>query len=207
MGADADETDTAAGVDQEDAGAGDVPGLEVEADVDAVAADGGAVRISHEREWERQAFREAPDAFRSLAVHADDSDLASLPFLQLARELRQIAPAVWSPGVAEEYQQLPLAAGRNLAELFGIRSQRQSEAGRGVSEPKRFRALGTRHGGTFVGLRTSDASLSIAMPQARGSRISGDDVATPEDGERDDRGNQRGDAQHQGVSPDEVTGA
>ncbi len=206
MGADADEADAAPGVDQEDAGAGDVPGLEVDAYVDAIAADGGAIRISQEREWQRQALREAPDAFRRLTIHTNDTDVAPFPFLQLARELRQISPAVGSPGVAEEYQQLPLAAGRNVAELFGIRSQRQGESRRGVSEPERFRALGTRHGRTFVGFWTSDANLSIAMPRAGGRRDSGDDVATSKDDERDGRRHQRGGAQDQGVAPDEVSG-
>ena len=108
----------------------------------------------------------------ALTIHTDNTDVAPFPFLQLARELRQISPAVRSPGVAEEYQELPLAAGRNVAELFGIRSQRQGESRRGVSEPERFRALGTRHGRTFVGFWTSDANLSIAMrgPAAGGTQ-------------------------------------
>lgn len=96
--------------------------------------------------------------------------------------------------MAEEYQQLPLAAGRNLTELFGIRSQRQGETGRGVPEVERFRTLGTRQDRTFVGFRTSDANLSIAMPRVRGSLKSGDDIATPEDGEREDCRNDRGNA-------------
>ena len=88
-----------------------------------------------------------------MTVYADNPDLAPFPFLQLARELRQISPAVRSPGMAKEYQQLPLATGRNVAELFGIRRQRQGEAGRGISEPERFRAFGTRQFETFVGFR------------------------------------------------------
>ena len=120
MGPDADEADTTLGIDQEHAGTGYVPGLEVEADVDAVAADGGAIGISQERERERESLREAPHAFRPLAIYADNTDLALLPFLQLARELRQIAPAVRSPGMAKENQQLPLPGGRHLAELVGI---------------------------------------------------------------------------------------
>lgn len=138
MGADADEADAAPGVDQEHAGPGYVPGLEVGADVDAIAADSGTIGISQEREWKRQAFREAPHTFRPLAVYADNTDLSLLPFLQLARELRQILPAVRSPGVAEEDQELPLARGGNLAKLIGIRSERQGEAGRGIPELERF---------------------------------------------------------------------
>lgn len=108
--------------------------------------------------------------------------------------------------MAEEYKQLPLAAGRNLTELFGIRSQRQGEAGRGVTEPERFRALGTRQGRTFVGVWASDANLSIAMPRACGSRNSGDDVATPKEDERNGRRYDGGDTQNQGVAPGEVAG-
>ena len=108
VGSDADEADAAPGVNQEDAGAGHVPGFEVEADVDAVALDCGAVGIGQEREGQRQALGKTQDGFRPLPIYPDDMDVASVPFLQLARELRQVSPAVRSPGVAEEDQQLPL---------------------------------------------------------------------------------------------------
>ena len=104
-----DVTDLTIRVNQEYAGPRHVPGLEVDPDKHSVASNRRSVGIHINVNGQGKVFGETTDISLVLTVDRRNLHISTIPFVQLAREPRQLVLATQSPVVAKEDKEMPAA--------------------------------------------------------------------------------------------------
>jgi len=99
-------------VNQENAGSRHVPGLEVDPDIHPVASDRSSFGIHVNLNGQGKVFGETTDRSLVLTVDRRNLYISTVPFVQLAREPRQLVLAAESPVVAKEDKEMPAALDR-----------------------------------------------------------------------------------------------